>query len=77
MSRLLLAWSRHARRGRSPRQSTTFFVLSLLLLFLLSEFDSRALKRWQRGSVMSFLYIEPYEVRHEVLAKVKDLTGTS
>ena len=38
-----------------------------------SEFDSKALKRWQRGSVMSFLYIEPYEVRHEVLARVKDL----
>jgi hypothetical protein len=40
-----------------------------------SEFDSKALKRWQRGSVMSFLYIEPYEVRHEVLARVKDLTA--
>jgi len=38
-----------------------------------SEFESKALKRWQRGSVMSFLYIEPYEVRHEVLARVKDL----
>jgi hypothetical protein len=38
-----------------------------------SEFEEKALKRWQRGSVMSFLYIEPYEVRHEVLARVKDL----
>ena len=38
-----------------------------------SEFDKKALKRWQRGSVMSFLYIEPYEVRHEILARVKDL----
>ncbi|UCH83510.1 MAG: hypothetical protein JSW50_13785, partial [Candidatus Latescibacterota bacterium] len=38
-----------------------------------SEFDERALKRWQRGSVMSFLYIEPFEVRHEILARVKDL----
>ena len=38
-----------------------------------SEFESKALKRWQRGSVMSFLYIEPYEVRHEVLARAKDL----
>ncbi len=38
-----------------------------------SEFDNKALKRWQRGSLMSFLYIEPYEVRHEVLARVKDL----
>jgi hypothetical protein len=38
-----------------------------------SSFDKKALKRWQKGSVMSFLYIEPYEVRHEVLARVKDL----
>jgi len=38
-----------------------------------SGFENKALKRWQRGSVMSFLYIEPYEVRHEVLARVKDL----
>ncbi len=38
-----------------------------------SAFDKKALKRWQRGSVMSFLYIEPFEVRHEILARVKDL----
>lgn len=38
-----------------------------------STFDNKALKRWQKGSVMSFLYIEPYEVRHEILARVKDL----
>jgi hypothetical protein len=38
-----------------------------------SEFDKKALKRWQRGGVMSFIYIEPYEVRHEILARVKDL----
>ena len=38
-----------------------------------SEFDRKSLKRWQRGGVMSFLYIEPYEVRHEILARVKDL----
>jgi hypothetical protein len=38
-----------------------------------SSFDNKALKRWQKGGVMSFLYIEPYEVRHEVLARVKDL----
>jgi hypothetical protein len=38
-----------------------------------SAFDKKALKRWQRGSVMSFLYVEPYEVRHEILARVKDL----
>jgi hypothetical protein len=38
-----------------------------------SFFDKKALKRWQKGGVMSFLYIEPYEVRYEVLARVKDL----
>jgi len=38
-----------------------------------SEFETKSLKRWQRGSVMSFLYIEPLEVRHEVLARVRDL----
>jgi hypothetical protein len=38
-----------------------------------STFDNKALKRWQKGSVMSFLYIEPYEVRHEILARVKEL----
>jgi len=40
-----------------------------------STFDKKALKRWQRGGVMSFLYIEPYEVRHEILARVKDLSA--
>jgi len=40
-----------------------------------SAFDNKALKRWQRGGVMSFLYIEPYEVRHEILARVKDLAA--
>jgi hypothetical protein len=38
-----------------------------------SSFNKKSLKRWQRGGVMSFLYIEPFEVRHEVLARVKDL----
>jgi hypothetical protein len=38
-----------------------------------SFFDKKALKRWQKGGVMSFLYIEPYEVRYEILARVKDL----
>jgi hypothetical protein len=28
-----------------------------------SVFDKKALKRWQKGGVMSFLYIEPFEVR--------------
>ena len=40
-----------------------------------SVFDKKALRRWQRGGVMSFLYIEPYEVRHEILARVKDLAA--
>jgi len=40
-----------------------------------SVFDKKALRRWQSGGVMSFLYIEPYEIRHEVLARVKDLAA--
>jgi hypothetical protein len=40
-----------------------------------SEFEKKALRRWQLGGVMSFLYIEPYEVRHEILARVKDLAA--
>jgi hypothetical protein len=38
-----------------------------------SAFEDRALKRWQQSGVRSFIYIEPYEVRHEVLVRVKDL----
>jgi hypothetical protein len=40
-----------------------------------SEFENNALKRWQTSGVMSYLYIEPYEVRHEILARVKDLSA--
>jgi hypothetical protein len=40
-----------------------------------SQFEKKSLQRWQIGGVMSFLYIEPYEVRHEVLARVKDLAA--
>jgi hypothetical protein len=40
-----------------------------------SQFEKKALRRWQIGGVMSFLYIEPYEVRHEILARVKDLAA--
>jgi hypothetical protein len=40
-----------------------------------SAFDKKALKRWQRGSVMSFIYIDPYEVRHEILTRVKELAA--
>ena len=38
-----------------------------------SRFEKKALKRWQQSGVMTFLYVEPYEVRHETLARVKDL----
>lgn len=40
-----------------------------------SQYEKKALRRWQRAGVMSFLYIEPYEVRHEILARVKDLAA--
>jgi hypothetical protein len=40
-----------------------------------SKFEKKSLWRWQLGGVMSFLYIEPYEVRHEILARVKDLAA--
>jgi hypothetical protein len=40
-----------------------------------SQFEKKALRRWQLGGVMSFLYMEPYEVRHEILARVKDLAA--
>jgi hypothetical protein len=40
-----------------------------------SRFEKKALQRWQIGGVMSFLYIEPFEVRHEILARVKDLAA--
>jgi len=38
-----------------------------------SYYDNRNLRRHHKSSLMSFLYIEPYEVRHEVLVRVKDL----
>ena len=38
-----------------------------------SKFENKALKRWQQSGLMTFLYIEPYEVRHETLVRVKDL----
>ena len=38
-----------------------------------SRFENKALKRWQQSGLMTFLYIEPYEVRHETLVRVKDL----
>jgi len=38
-----------------------------------SRFQESSLQRWQRGSVMSFLYVEPFEVRHEILGRVRDI----
>jgi len=38
-----------------------------------SKFDNNNLKRHHQSSLMSFLYVDPYEVRHEVLVRVKDL----
>ncbi len=38
-----------------------------------SKFDNPNLKRHHQSALMSFLYVEPYEVRHEVLTRVKDL----
>ncbi len=40
-----------------------------------SRFDSKALKRWQQSGMMMYLYVEPYEVRHEVLVRVKDVAN--
>ncbi|UCB56045.1 MAG: hypothetical protein JSW45_05820 [Thiotrichales bacterium] len=38
-----------------------------------SKFDNPNLKRHHKSAMMSFLYIEPHEVRHEILIRVKDL----
>jgi len=38
-----------------------------------SKFENKNLKRHHSSSLMSFLYIEPYEVRHEILIRLKDL----
>ena len=38
-----------------------------------SSFDNPNLKRHHKSALMSFLYVEPYEVRHEILIRVKDL----
>jgi hypothetical protein len=38
-----------------------------------SKFDNPNLKRHHSSSLLSFLYIDPYEVRHEVLLRIKDL----
>ncbi len=38
-----------------------------------TRFDNRNLKRHHKSALMSFLYIEPREIRHEVLIRVRDL----
>ncbi len=38
-----------------------------------SKFGNVNLKRHHQSALMTFLYVEPYEVRHEVLTRVKDL----
>ena len=38
-----------------------------------SRFNNPNLKRHHKSGIMSFLYVEPYEVRHEVLIRVRDL----
>ena len=38
-----------------------------------TKFENRNIKRHHSNSFMSFLYIDPYEVRHEVLVRIKDL----
>ena len=40
-----------------------------------SRFENKALKRWQQSGIMTFLYIEPFEVRHETLVRIKDLAA--
>ena len=38
-----------------------------------SKFENPNLKRHHKSALMSFLYVEPYEVRHEILTRVKDI----
>jgi hypothetical protein len=38
-----------------------------------SKFDNPNLKRHHKSALMSFLYVEPREVRHEILIRVRDL----
>lgn len=38
-----------------------------------TKFDSPNLKRHHKSALMSFLYVEPREVRHELLIRVRDL----
>jgi len=38
-----------------------------------SVFENPNLKRHHKSAMMTFLYVEPWEVRHEILTRVKDL----
>lgn len=38
-----------------------------------SVFEKKTLKRTLQSGVRTYLYIEPYEVRHEILVRVKDM----
>ncbi len=38
-----------------------------------TKFDNPNLKRHHKDALMSFLYVEPYEVRHEILVRVRDM----
>ena len=38
-----------------------------------SKFESRNIVRHHKNSLMSFLYVDPYEIRHEMLVRLKDL----
>jgi hypothetical protein len=40
-----------------------------------TKFENPNLKRHHKSAMMSFLYVEPREVRHEVLIRVRDLQG--
>lgn len=40
-----------------------------------SYFENKNISRHHSSSFMSFLYVEPYEVRHEILGRIKDMEG--
>jgi hypothetical protein len=40
-----------------------------------SRFSAKQYKRWQQSGLLTFLYIEPFEVRHETRVRVKDLAA--
>jgi len=40
-----------------------------------SKFDNPNRNRHHKSALMTFLYVEPYEVRHEILTRVRDLEG--